>query len=55
MLGRKLNPIPAPMAVCKPKYNYSGNVVNGNLCKECSNSKNCKDKHCPVYKWRVIK
>jgi len=34
------------------QYNYSGNVVNGNLCKECSKNKICKDKKCPVYKFR---
>lgn len=36
----------------KWQYNYSGNVVNGNLCKECDNNKNCKDYPCPLYKFR---
>jgi hypothetical protein len=34
-------------------YNHSCNVINGNLCKECVNNKLCRDKGCPVYKWRV--
>jgi len=39
----------------KPKqklYNYSNNVINGNLCNECLNNKRCKDTGCPVHKWR---
>lgn len=36
----------------KPLYNYSGNVINGKLCRECMNNKGCKDTKCPVWKWR---
>ena len=32
--------------------NNSNNVVNGNLCQECLNNKNCKDNKCPVHKHR---
>lgn len=36
----------------KYRYNHSDNVINGNLCKECQQDKTCKDKGCPVHKWR---
>lgn len=32
--------------------NYSNNVVNGGLCKECLHNKLCVNIKCPVYKWR---
>jgi len=34
------------------QYNYSDNVVNGKLCKECGCDKTCKDKKCPVHRFR---
>lgn len=34
------------------KYDYGAGVINGKLCKECSNDKTCKDKKCPVHKFR---
>ena len=40
------------MAEKQREYNHSDNVVNGELCKECINSKTCKDTGCPVYKYR---
>lgn len=39
----------------KKIYNYSNNVVNGNLCKECLQDKHCTNNRCPVYKWRSDK
>lgn len=38
--------------VKRKTYNHSGNVVNGNLCKKCSNDKTCADKRCPLWQYR---
>ncbi len=33
------------------KDNNTG-VTSGELCKECDKDKDCKDKPCPLYKFR---